>query len=102
MFSPSARGRDHGIETKRLVEKGLLPQALVTGKALVKSVDPAMSARSSAFALACAGSAATGLSSNNPATTIRIKKARPRIECHCLLGGLHPVLRCGMLLLYKI
>src|SRR5258708_4687190 len=37
----------------------------------------------------CAGSAATGPGSNNPATTIRIKKARPRIECHRLLGGLH-------------
>jgi len=47
----------------------------------------------------CAGSAATGPGSNNPATTIRIKKARPRIECHRLLAGLHPV---GCSLLYKL
>ena len=47
----------------------------------------------------CAGSAATGPGSNNPATTTRIKKARPRIECHRLLGGLHPV---GCSLLYKL
>src|SRR3954452_14983980 len=47
----------------------------------------------------CAGSAASGFGSNNPATTIRIKKARPRIECHRLLGGLHHV-GCSLLTSY--